>query len=262
MSNLAPTKREVPVNSLPSRTGLAAWFRPYVTSTVGSKMLVAVTGLLLTGFVIAHMIGNLKVFAGPDAINDYAAFLKSLGPLLWVARIGLLTVFVLHLFLALKLKKRSVDARPIGYAYQSTIQASVSSRTMAWTGLAILAFLIFHLAHYTFGWVGTVQVDGKSVGYLELHDPKDPMRHDVYSMVIHGFRQPVVSILYIVAQLLLLMHLGHGIPSTFQSLGLNTPRTQRAIRALGWLIAFVIVAGNIGIVVGVWFGPLRPTVGL
>src|SRR5687768_4614490 len=100
MSNLAPTKRDVPVNSLPSRTGIGQWFRPYVTSTVGSKMLVAVTGLMLTGFLIAHMIGNLKIFAGPQAINDYAAFLKDLGPLLWVARIGLLTVFILHIYLA------------------------------------------------------------------------------------------------------------------------------------------------------------------
>jgi succinate dehydrogenase / fumarate reductase cytochrome b subunit len=256
MSNLAPTKREVPVNSLPSRTGLAAWFRPYVGSTVGTKMLVAVTGLMLTGFVIAHMIGNLKVFAGRTAINDYAAFLKSLGPLLWVARIGLLVVFLLHIFLALKLKKRSVDARPIGYAYQSTMKASVSSRTMVWTGLAILAFTIFHLAHYTFGVIGTVQVGDKNVGYLELHEamPDGTVRHDVYAMVTHGFRQPVVSILYIVAQLLLLMHLGHGIPSTFQTLGINTPRTQRMIRAAGWLIAFLVVAGNIGIVVGVWTG--------
>ncbi|MBX9677651.1 MAG: succinate dehydrogenase cytochrome b subunit [Gemmataceae bacterium] len=258
MSNLAPTKREVPVNSLASRTGLAAWFRPYVTSTVGSKMLVAVTGLMLTGFVLAHMIGNLKIFAGRTALNDYAAFLKSLGPLLWVARIGLLVVFALHIYLALKLKKRSLEARPINYAYQNTMIASVSSRTMLWTGLAILAFTIFHLAHFTFGWVGPVEANGKMVGNHEPNDAEMPTRHDVYGMVIHGFRQPVVSILYIVAQMLLLMHLGHGIPSTFQSLGLNTPRTQRMIRAVGWLLALVIVAGNIGIVVGVWFDFVKP----
>lgn len=260
MSSLAPTKRDFPANSLPSRTGLVGWLRPYLTSTVGTKMLVAVTGTLLTGFLVAHLAGNLKIFAGRDAINSYAQFLKDLGPLLWVARIGLLATVVVHLGLALALRKRSAEARPVAYAFQNTVQASIPSRTMAQTGLIILAFILFHLAHYTLGMIGTVQVNGQTVSYLSLKDELG--RHDVYSMVIHGFRNPVVSVLYILAQLVLLMHLSHGIASVFQTLGLNTPRTGGAIRALGLLIAFAIVLGNIGIVLGVWFGPLTPAVGI
>ena len=111
---------------------------------------------MLTGFVIVHLIGNLQVlpaFGGRDAINAYAKFLKDQGPLLWIARGGLLTVFVLHIFFALTLAWRARKARPIRYQYPATIQASAASVTMPWTGLAILAFAIFHFAHYTFGWV-------------------------------------------------------------------------------------------------------------
>src|SRR5436190_12766056 len=92
MSSLAPSKRELSTNTLPSKTGVVAWFKPLLASTVGQKMLVAITGILLTGFVIAHMVGNLKVFAGRDSLNTYAQFLKDLGPLLWIARIGLLGI--------------------------------------------------------------------------------------------------------------------------------------------------------------------------
>src|ERR1019366_6804364 len=135
MSSTVPSKRERPTNSLPSGKGLLDWLLPVFASTVGGKFLVALTGLALTGFVIVHMAGNLQIFLGAEAINEYAKKLKDLGPLLWIARIGLLVVFVIHIWLALRLKIRSREARPIGYAHEQTVQASFASRSMVLSGL-------------------------------------------------------------------------------------------------------------------------------
>jgi len=258
MSSAAPTKRLYPTNTLPSRKGVIDWLKPFVTSSVGMKATTAVTGFLLTGFVIVHLIGNLKIFAGRDSINSYAQFLKELGPLLWVFRGGLLTVFALHVYLALTLAYRARAARPIPYQYPATIQASTGSVTMPWTGLAILAFVLLHLAHYTFGWVKTTKALDPATGsivqanYLSLVDPAG--RHDVYSMMIAGFRDPAISIIYLAAMVFLYVHLSHGIGSVFQTLGLNTPRLQPFVSRLSRVLAFLIVAGNAAIVVAVWAG--------
>jgi succinate dehydrogenase / fumarate reductase, cytochrome b subunit len=263
MSSTVPSKRERPTNSLPSGSGMVAWVTQFVTSTVGAKFLVALTGLGLTGFVIAHMAGNLQIFLGPDAINEYAKKLKDLGPLLWVARIGLLAIFVLHIGLAVRLKLNSVAARPIAYAHADTVQASIPSRIMVWTGLLVLVFVVFHIAHYTLGVVQRVPIvndetlPGQSthLNMLELHDSKD--RHDVYRMMIIGFKNPIIAILYIIAQIVLALHLSHGVASTFQTLGLNTPRTQSTFKILGWLVTLVVCGGNIAIVAAVWAGALK-----
>jgi succinate dehydrogenase / fumarate reductase, cytochrome b subunit len=261
MSSAAPTKTLLRTNTLPPGKGVLNWLRPFFTSSVGMKVTTAVTGFLLTGFVITHLIGNLQVlpwFGGRDAINGYAKALKDLGPLLWIARGGLLTVFAVHVYLALTLAMRASAARPVAYRHPATIQASTSSVTMPWTGLAILAFVVFHLAHYTFGWVGTTQATKPGyahpveANYLSLVDPLG--RHDVYSMVVAGFHNPVVSVLYIVAMALLYVHLSHGIGSVFQTLGLNTPRTQRFVTALSRTLALLLAGGNIAIVVLVWAG--------
>lgn len=261
MSSAAPTKKELQINTLPAGRGVLDWLRPFVTTSVGMKATTAVTGAMLTGFVIVHLIGNLQVlpaFGGRDAINGYAKALKDLGPLLWVARGGLLTVFAVHVYLALSLAVRASAARPVGYQYPKTIQASTASVTMPWTGLALLAFVVFHLAHYTFGWVGTTPaVNLKTnqpveANYLSLVDPLG--RPDVYSMVVAGFRNPVVAVLYIAAMLVLYVHLSHGIGSVFQTLGLNTPRTQRFVTGLSQTLAVLLAGANIGIVVAVWAG--------
>src|SRR5262249_12217361 len=142
-----------------------------LSTTVGSKFLVALTGLALTAFVFVHMVGNLLVFRGPEALNDYAEFLKSHGGLLWTARIGLLAAFVLHIWLTLRLKRRNLAARPTRYVHEETVQASWASRHMVLTGLVILAFVVFHLLHYTVGVVQHVQLpSGQSVGLLSLLD--------------------------------------------------------------------------------------------
>ncbi len=237
---------------------------PFLTtvldSSVGSKILVALTGVGLTTFAVFHMIGNLKMFQGHEAINGYAYFLKhNLGILIWIARIGLLTIFVLHLVLAIRLKLRSQAARPIPYQFKAVVQASLASRTMIWTGIVVGLFILFHLAHFTFGWVTQVEVSpGKSVSYLELQDPLNPLYQDVYSMVVAGFRNPVISALYILAQLALFVHLSHGVQSAFQTLGLKNRRFTWAIKLIGFAVAAFITVGNIGIVLAVWGGVVPP----
>jgi succinate dehydrogenase / fumarate reductase cytochrome b subunit len=216
-----------------------------VDSSVGAKVLVALTGLGLTFYVVFHMIGNLKVFQGPDALNSYAYFLKhSLGALLWIARAGLLAIFVLHVVLVVRLKLRSRRARPVPYHSARVVQATVASRTMIWTGVVVGLFTLYHLAHFTFGWLHGVN--------LAAVDEKG--RADVYAMVVAGFKNPVVAGLYVLAQLALFAHLVHGVQSSFQTLGLKNRRTGRAIWWLGFLVALTVLVGNLAIVSGVWLG--------
>ncbi len=257
MSTTAPSKRQVNTNSVPSQQGLAVWAEPYLKSSVGGKYLVAVTGLVLTIFVIVHMAGNLQVFLGPQAINTYAESLKKNAGLLWTARIILIAAFIVHIGTALWLNWKAKQARPVRYVYERTVQASFASRHMVITGLVILVFTLFHIAHYTLGIVVEAHLpSGETVNYLQLRDAQG--RPDVYSMMIYGFRNPIISVLYIIAQLCLFLHLTHGVASMFQTVGLNAPRAQRLIRTIAWVVALVVCLGNIGIVTGVWFGGLEP----
>jgi succinate dehydrogenase / fumarate reductase, cytochrome b subunit len=248
-----------PFGSGPTR-GAVSFVWAFLDSSVGAKITVALTGLGLVGFAVFHMIGNLKVFSGPDSINAYAYFLThELGALIWIARAGLLGIFVLHLALALRLAWRSRRARPVPYAHPSNVQATVSSRTMIWSGIVVGLFILFHLAHFTFAFVTKAEVaPGVYVNYLELKDAKDPLRHDVYSMLVAGFTTPWLAILYIAAQLVLFVHLLHGVQSSLQTLGLKNSRFAPAIRLLGFAVAAVILVGNVGIVVGVWAGYAPP----
>jgi succinate dehydrogenase / fumarate reductase cytochrome b subunit len=224
-------------------TGSAA--AALLDSSVGAKVLVALTGLGLVTFVVFHMIGNLKVFDGRDSLNAYAHFLKhGLGALLWIARGGLLAIFVLHIALAVRLKLRSRAARPVPYHYARSVQATAASRTMIWTGIVIGLFVVYHLAHFTFGWLHGVNLDALD----------DKGRADVYAMVIAGFRNPVIVTLYVAAQLALFVHLVHGVQSSLQTLGLKNRRTRGAIWWLGFLVALTVLVGNLAIVFGVLSG--------
>jgi len=238
------------------------WVADYLGSSVGQKVLVAITGLSLTTFVLFHMIGNLKMFSGRDSINAYAEFLKhDLGVLIWVARAGLAGTLAIHLFTTIRLKLKTKAARPVGYFMQKTAQASPQSKLMLSTGLVTAAFIAFHLAHFTFGYVHDAGVDGGArVNYMDLKD--DEGRHDVYSIVISGFSTPWISALYIVCQILLFLHLTHGIPSSLQTLGLVGRRFTPAARALGYGLATVVLLGNLAIIVAVWTGYLPPVSGL
>jgi succinate dehydrogenase / fumarate reductase cytochrome b subunit len=232
---------------------LGAWLVAILDSSVGAKVVVALGGIGLAVFAVFHMLGNLKIFQGREAINAYAHFLKhDLGALLWIARAGLLGIFLLHVVLALRLKWRTASARPQPYAYPARNQDRLAARTMALTGILIGLFILLHLAHFTFGWVHKAEQNGQVVHYLDLKDSQG--RHDVYTMVVTGFRTSWIAGIYLLAQAALFLHLIHGIPSTFQTLGLQSRRTLRAIRALGLLVAGVILIGNCWIVAAVWGG--------
>ncbi|MFL5327402.1 MAG: succinate dehydrogenase cytochrome b subunit [Gemmataceae bacterium] len=243
------------------RTSVLEWVAPAVKSTVGSKFLVAITGLILVGFLLGHFAGNALVFKGRDAINTYARGLRDLGWLLWVARGGLLAAFIVHIYLGTTLTMRNWAARPERYQFQATMRATFASRTMLFSGLVILAFTIYHLAHYTFAVVQTAP-DGRNFHELVQRgwDPAHPTapRYDVYNMVVFGFSNVWISATYIIAQLILGLHLSHGIASTFQTLGWNSPKYWPMIRNIGWLVSAIIVLGNISIPVAVMAGWVPP----
>ena len=228
----------------------------FIQSTIGAKYTVGITGVLLVGFVVAHMLGNLQVFAGREPLNAYAQWLKDHATLLWTARSGLLVLFVTHIFLSLRLKKRNLDARPLPYQHEDTVQATWVSRHMVLTGLLILLFVVFHLAHFTFGWVDRVKAthDGHETGevtsVLDLQEEYQEngvtkTRHDVYGMVIHGFQNVLISITYIIFQVVLGLHLLHGTSSFFQTFGLNKPRYDSLIRYFSYTLTAIILVGNI-----------------
>jgi succinate dehydrogenase / fumarate reductase, cytochrome b subunit len=234
----------------------AAWVDAYLLSSVGQKVLVALTGTALVSFVIGHLIGNLKMFAGPEAINSYAYFLKhETGVLIWLARGGLVAVFALHLCVALRLKWKAAAARPIGYSYRKTAQANPASTSMIWTGIVVGLFVAYHLAHYTFGLLNTMPTDdGRGVGesYLDIKDASG--KHDVYRMMVAGFSDPITCAVYLLAQVALFVHLSHGIQSSLQTLGLVGRRFAPAAKALGYATAGAVLLGNTAIVVAVWAG--------
>ena len=191
-----------------------SWFATYVRSSIGAKHIMAITGLLLFAFAIAHMLGHLQMFGGPDMYNSYAHFLQNLWEVKWPVRAGLLGLLAVHIIVALGLVAKNRAARPVGYAMYKPAVSSPVGRAMAWTGLAVFAFLAFHILHFT---IGQVQP-----GYFHVMDPKD--RWDAYSMFVHGFQNPAIYGVYLAGIGLLAMHLGHGAASWLQSLGLRHPK--------------------------------------
>lgn len=215
----------------------------FFTSSVGKKFLVAITGVALILFLIGHLLGNLTIFAGQDAINTYAVKLRELGPLLWAARIGLLVAVAIHIWTTVQLTLENRKARPVGYAVRTHVQSTLFARTMRVSGVVILAFVIFHLAHFTWFWVHPE--------WRNLHDPQG--RHDVYSMVILGFSNPVVSAFYALALGLLCFHLSHGIASVFQTLGWSNQTTRPLFEKGGLLFSWALFAGYVSIPLAVLF---------
>ena len=213
-------------------------------SSVGRKYVMGITGIALFLFVIAHMIGNLQIYLGPEAINAYAETLQGMQGLLWIARIGLLAIVILHIVSALQLAAVNRRARPTRYDRGKPPAASYASRTILLSGIIILAFIIFHLLHFTIGLVDP--------NLLQLRDHLG--RHDVYGMMIRGFSNPLVSIFYIVAMALLCLHLSHGVSSAFQSLGLRSSRTLRIFQRIATISAVVIFIGNCSIPLAILAG--------
>lgn len=213
-------------------------------STVGQKLITAATGLGLLGFVVAHLLGNLLMFGGADAINSYAAKLKSLGPLLWVARIGLLGLIGLHIAMTVRLALRNRQAAKTQNLRVVRRASSASSRSMMISGSVILAFVVFHLLHFT---LGVIQPATAS-----LEDSAG--RHDVYTMVIHGFNNWGISAFYVVAMLLLMSHLSHATFSVFQTLGVVAMGKDTQMKAAAKVVAIGLAIGFIAIPVAVVVG--------
>lgn len=221
-------------------TGALSFYR----TSIGKKAIMAVTGIIGVGFVLGHMVGNLQVFIGPEALNKYAAFLRSTGELLWVARFILLAALIVHIIAAVQLTVENRKARPQHYAFRKTIQASFASRTLRWGGLVLLFFIVYHILHFTVG--------------IAPGGPANFNRENVYNNVVYGFQNVAVSLFYIAAMIALTMHIYHGAWSMFQSLGLNNARWSRVLRRVATGIAVALCAGNIAIPVAVLVGLLKP----
>ncbi len=214
-------------------------------SSIGKKAVMAITGIIGYGFVIAHMVGNLKVFEGAEGFNAYAEFLRTVGEpavpartLLWIARIVLLAAVTLHVVSAIQLTRQANDGRPVAYREKRRKVASFASMTLRWGGTAILLFIIYHLAHFTFGTAHPNFIKG-----------------DAYHNVVVGFQNPLVVGIYMIAVLALAMHLYHGVWSMLQTLGLNNARTTRLWRGLA-------TASAIGLFLGFATVPLAVIAGL
>ncbi|HEX7078487.1 MAG TPA: succinate dehydrogenase cytochrome b subunit [Candidatus Eisenbacteria bacterium] len=213
-----------------------------VDSSVGKKVVMAGSGIILFGFVVAHMIGNLQAYMGPEAMNGYAVWLRELlhGAGLWIARLVLLVAVALHIWSATLLTLENWRARPVGYRMVRHERSTYASRTMVWSGPILALFVIYHLLHFTFGTVHPDFIEG-----------------DVYHNFVTGFRVVPVSIFYIVAMLALGYHLYHGVWSMLQTLGLSHPRYNRLRAAFAGAFTAIVVVGNISFPVAVMLGVIR-----
>jgi len=211
-------------------------------SQVGRKIVMAVTGIVFFGFVVGHMIGNLQLFLGPEALDSYAVFLRSFlhGTGIWITRGVLVTCVGLHIWAATVLTLESWKARPQGYRVQKWREATYASRTMVWSGPILALFVVYHLLHFTFGSVHSSFIPGA-----------------VYHNVVEGFRVLPVSLSYIAAMLCLGFHMWHGIWSMLQTLGLSHPRWNPLRLAFSIGVTVVVVAGNISMPVAVLAGFVR-----
>ena len=202
-------------------------------TTIGQKVIMAVTGFILVLFVIGHMLGNLHAFQGAQELNAYGAFLRQVGEpalsdeqALWTIRIILLVSAVLHIWSAVSLTKLDLESRPVGYRRKQMINASLAARTMRYSGVLLAVFIVFHILHFT---TGTL-LPGFRPG-------------DVYANVVRGFSSPLVALFYVVAMVALGLHLYHGVWSMFQTLGLNNRGRTRFWGGLATLVAVVVALG-------------------
>jgi len=224
------------------------WLGRFLLSTIGMKMVMAVSGLMLVGFVIVHMLGNLQIFLGPEALNNYAEALHSNQGILWVARLGLIGAVLAHIGSAVKLTLQSKSARPVRTRKRTWFDQRYAVRTMRWGGVILVAFIIYHLLHLT---VGSAHPD-----YVACSDNAGELACQVYHNVISGFKVWPVSIFYIVAQIFLGLHLTHGLWSMTRTLGQGNPRWDAPARKIAVAIGLLVFIGNCSIPVAVLAGIL------
>lgn len=213
------------------------WMKKYMRSSIGLKQVMGATGLGLVLFIIIHMLGNLQIFLGADTFNAYPVKLRSLGALLWIARGGLLFIFLVHVFAAARLVAMNRAARPVGYKSYRPRRATFYGRYMGTLGVVIFAYVVYHLMHFTFGYVLPGEAD-----HLDALG-----RHDLFHHVVVSFQNAPIALSYLVANALLCLHLLHGLPSLFQSVGLRHPKYNQAIDRLSLAIVTLIFVGNTAI---------------
>lgn len=250
-------------------------FYRVITSSLGLKYIMAITGFVLVGFVLGHMAGNLQVFGPPEWINAYGHKLHNMPyGLLWVVRAILLATVVAHVAAAIMLTKRNREARPERYVEEDTVQASLASRTMPISGMILLAFIIFHLLHFTVqnvpgheygeaiklanGSVYAADVPLTKDGKQVIKNGEAVMTHDVHTMLIAGFSFWYIALFYIVGMGLLCMHLSHGVSSMFQSLGVRNEEWRYRLNHFAYLYGFVVFAGFVSIPIAVLLGLVKP----
>jgi len=216
-----------------------------LNSTVGRKILMSISGQGMVLFAIVHMLGNSSIFVGPNGINAYAQHLHDLGPLVWIFRLVMLAFLLVHLTYGIMLTLENKAANPTGYAVNNKIKATFSSETMIWTGLTLLAFIIYHILHFTARVTPGVVKGVDALG-----------RFDVFTMVTSAFHNAGIALIYVVAMAALFLHLSHGIQSFFQTLGWNNDKTQPGITVAGKAVSFVLLAGYVLIPVSILAGIL------
>jgi succinate dehydrogenase / fumarate reductase, cytochrome b subunit len=222
-------------------------FISFYQSSIGKKLVVASTAILLVLYVLGHLLGNLQIYLGPDRINTYAKFLHDLGPLLWLVRLILIAAFVTHITATVQLANENRLAKPQKYAVPGYKRSTTASRTMLLSGAIVFCFVVYHLLQFT----------------LELTDPRfhdlrDSLgRHDVYRMLILGFGNPLVSLFYVVGLFLLTSHLSHGFASMTQTLGINNRKLEGFVSTGGQTLAWLVFAGYVSIPVTILLGIIR-----
>jgi len=218
-------------------------------SSIGKKVIMAVTGVALIGFVFFHMYGNLKAFLGPAYFNEYSEGLREIGApifghehLLWIARLGLIAAFGLHIWSAVALARQQQAGRPTKYVKHTKLEANYANLTIRYGGIVILLFLLYHLMHFTFGTPG-------------IHPNFE--HGNVYQNLLVGFQSPIVALVYLFAVFTLGVHLYHGTWSMFQTLGLNNKIYDKPLRLLGWALAIVIFVGFSAVPISIQLGIIQ-----
>jgi len=226
-----------------------SWWLELYESDIGKKGVMATTGIVLFGFVMLHMLGNLKLYLGAEHFNEYASWLREIGApavphsgVLWTLRIALLLALALHIHSAYSLTVTNLRARPVAYSRHENLESTHAARTMRWGGVALFLFVVYHLAHLTWGW--------------RIVHP-DFVPGDPYHNVVSGFRVWWVSAIYAAAQIALGLHLYHGLSSMFQSLGWFRPGFEPTRRRFAQLFAWVVTVGNLSFPIAVLTGVVR-----
>jgi succinate dehydrogenase / fumarate reductase cytochrome b subunit len=216
-----------------------------LSDSIGRKVVMAITGLLMVLFVVGHMLGNMSIFAGANGINTYAEKLHAMPAIVWATRVVMLAAVLFHLVISIQITLENGSASPTRYAVDRKLRATFAGRNMIWTGLLLGGFILFHLFHFTI----------RSVPGMDIVQVQDALgRYDVYAMVVAAFGRIVTAVVYVLAMVMLYLHLSHGIQSTFQSMGLNNPKTMPGFVKFGSVLSVIFLLGYGAIPVAILFG--------